>query len=147
MKRTATIVAACLCVGLIAWGLWPERAPATEEERVRLVIDAMTKAVGDRKASDVLAHFSDAYRGEFGDKEQLRAYLVGMFLRSDSLFAVPSGVEVAIDGARAGVSLRLSLARAPGEAAQGDVFGSHRVEATFAKEGEHWRVVTARRVR
>lgn len=145
MNRPALVVLAFGLIGLIAWGLWP-RGPETEEDRIRLVIDEMAKAVGDRQVGDVVDHFSESYRGELGDKRQLHGYLMAAFFRAQALVALPSGVEISVDGDRADVKLRLSLAQAPGHTG-GDTLGSHRIEATFAREDGVWRVLTARRVR
>jgi len=145
MNRLVLAAVALSLIGLIAWGLWP-RGPETDEDRIRLVIDQMAKAAGDRQVGDVVDHFSESYRGELGDKRQLHGYLVAAFFRAQALVAVPSGVEISVNGDRADVKLRLSLAQAPGRSG-GDTLGSHLIEATFAREDGAWRVLTAQRVR
>lgn len=134
-------------MALIVWGLWPRSGAETDEDRIRAVIASMTKATGDRKVGEVMKHFSESYRGELGDKQGIHGYALAMFFRSQTLIAVPSGVEVTVDGDTADVSLRLSLARAPGAGAADDAFGSHVIDATFAKEDGSWRVVSAKRLR
>lgn len=134
-------------MALIVWGLWPRGGSETDEDRIRAVITSMARATGDRKVGDLMKHFSESYRGELGDKQGIHGYVLAMFFRSQTLIAVPSGVDVTVEGERADVSLRLSLARAPGAGAADDVFGSHVIDATFAKEDGNWRVLSAKRVR
>lgn len=148
VSRPVLVSIAAAFMALIVWGLWPRGGVETEEDRIRAVIESMAKATGERKVGDVMTHFSESYRGELGDKQGVRGYALGMFFRSQTMVAIPSGVEVTVDGERADVSLRLSLARAPGGGGDAnDVFGSHVIDATFANEDGSWRVLTAKRVR
>lgn len=147
MNRLVVVAAAAAFTALIVWGLWPRGAAGTDEDKIRAVIAAMTEATGERKVGDVMKHFSDSYRGELGDKQGVHGYALATFFRSQTIIAVASGVEVAVDGDTADVSLRLSLARAPGEGEANDVFGSHVIDATFAKEDGAWKVRSAKRLR
>lgn len=129
-------------VTLLVWGLWPA-APESDERRIVGVIDAMAAATRDRDVGDLIEHFSEKYDGELGDRDTVRRYAAGTFLRSDVL-AVPSGVEVAVQGDRAQVSLRLTLAGSRAAGA-GETLGSHLIDAEFVREGDAWRVVSAKR--
>ena len=63
---------------------------SSDDEQVRALIEAVEESAEARESSDVLAHVSESYSDERGDKAQLRHTLRGYF------FAYPK-IELLVD--------------------------------------------------
>ncbi|MGE0802557.1 MAG: hypothetical protein AB7G13_18865 [Lautropia sp.] len=81
------------------------RSPS--EQGLRDVIAEMAAAVEKRDAAAFLSHVADDFTRESGgmDQQQLRALLLGLFLRNQRIDVVTSIREIRIDGKRATVRL------------------------------------------
>ncbi|MBI5549808.1 MAG: hypothetical protein HY901_38470 [Deltaproteobacteria bacterium] len=149
MRRIAALAVVALGMGVAAWLLWP-REPADDEQQIRAVIAKMAESAEKKDLSGILDHVSDGYRGEGGDKNGLKAYLLGYLLRSQIVTALPTEIDFSepVQGGRAKVSLVVLLARIPAKKVDDirpdQLIGTHHLEAELAKEeGARWRVVAA----
>lgn len=148
-SRIAAVGLAAAGALLAAWLLWPE-GPQDDEARIRAAIEAMADRAAAKDANGILEHVSETYRGEGGDKRELKRFLLGWFFRSEVVGAIPARVEVAPpQGDRARATLVVILARTPAKRAEDvrpdEVLGSHHLDAEFVREGDAWRVATATR--
>jgi hypothetical protein len=144
-RRTLAIVVAVVGIGIAAWLLWP-RHPLTDEEKIRLTIEAMAHGAEEKNVAAILDHVSDRYRGEAGSKEDLRGMLFGYLRSSDFVSAVIRGLSVEAQGDAADVTFRVILARVrTPEVKESDVInaGAHEIRAQLVKEDGEWRVSKA----
>ena len=146
-KRFVAIVVALVCLSLAVWLLWPKK-PLDDEAMIREAVADACEQAGKRDVSGILEHVSDSYRGETGDKRELKGYLLGYLLRSGIVAAVPARIDVQVKGERAQVVIVVLLARTPAKTAAqvgpDQLIGSHRVEAEFAREAPKiWRALSA----
>jgi hypothetical protein len=149
VKRVVAIVVAVVGLPLLAWLAWPKK-PQDDKALITAAIAQMCEQAGKKDVNGILEHVSDGYRGEAGDKRELKAYLFGYLLRSGMVAAVPARVDVQVEGERAKVALVVLLARTPArtaaEVGPDQLLGSHRIEAEFAREApKTWRAVSATR--
>jgi hypothetical protein len=148
VKRIA-VVAAAVGLPLLLWLVWPKKPP-DDKALITAAVAEMCEQAGKKDVNGILEHVSDSYRGEAGDKRELKAYLFGYLVRSGMVAAVPARVDVQVEGERAKVILVVLLARTPAKTAAevgpDQLLGSHRIEADFAREAPRtWRVVSATR--
>jgi len=148
-KRIVAIVIAAACLSLMAWLVWPKK-PLDDKALIEAAIADACEQAGNKDVNGILEHVSDGYRGEGGDKRELKAYLFGYLVRSGVVAAVPARIDVQVTGERAQVTLVVLLARTPAkkaaEVGPDQLLGSHRIEAEFVKEApKTWRAVSATR--
>ncbi len=147
MRRVAAVAVVLAGVGLCAWLLWPAK-PLSGEEAVRAVIADIAAKAEKKDPSGIVEHVSERYRGEAGDRQELKRYLAAYILRSDWVSVVTANVKVALEGDKAHVSLAVLLARSPAKTAaqaQEALVGSHYIEADLEREGAEWKIVAATR--
>jgi len=151
MRRIATIGAAAVAVLLAAWLLWPRR-PLDDEAQIRRMIARTAEQAAQKDVSGIVEAVSERYRGEGGDKRELKRYLLGYLMRSEVVAAIPANVQLVqpVADGKAKVSLVVLLARTPAKKVedlrQEELIGAHRIEADLEKEdGTEWRAVTATR--
>jgi hypothetical protein len=112
---------------------------SSDDEQVRALIAAVEEAAEARDTSDVLAHVSESYAGERGDKAQLRHTLRGYFLaypKIELLVDVES-LEFPVPGLAQGVVDITSLPA-----------GHHlKLDVEFRKNDGRWLAVRADRAR
>ena len=148
-RRIAAIALAVAGLALAAWLLWP-RKPLDDEALIREAVAQMAERAGARDVAGVVEHVSDSYRGEAGDKRELKGYLLGYLMQSGAVAVLVPRLDVKLEGpTAASASLVVLLARTPAKKAEDvspdQLAGTHRVEARFAKENGVWRVVDATR--
>jgi hypothetical protein len=147
MRRSVLLAAAGL-VGLAVAAalLWPRsRSP---EEQVRAAVREMEEGAEKRDLARVLDQVSESFRSpSLGDRADLKRLLVGEFFRGGGIrvATLQSEVRPEADG-RIRFLGRLAVARAGGQGLAAVTEGELRqlhVDALFADEGGHWRVVEA----
>src|SRR5579863_4626712 len=108
-RRTLAILVAAAGIALAAWLLWPKH-PLSDEERIRLVVDAMARGAEEKNVAAILDHVSDKYRGEAGSKDELRGMLFAFLRNADFLSASIRSFSVEVQGAAADATFRVVLA-------------------------------------
>lgn len=141
MNRAVGAVALALCLGLVAWGLWPRR-PVRDEDLVRGVISDCAKAAGEHDLTRVMSHVGDGYRGEFGDRLELRSAIGAYMFSARDVTVVDTKVEVTVTGPAAQADFVLVLARLGSTGPEGNL-GSRKVHASLAKGPDGWQFVAA----
>ena len=152
MDRRRVAASAIAAAGLVlaAWLLWPKK-PADDEALIRQAITRMAQEAAERDVNGILAHVSERYAGEGGDKRELKRYLLGYLLRSEVVTALTANVQLAepVAGGKAKVSFVVLLARKPAQKVEDlrteELIGSHHIEAQMEKEDGVWRAVDATR--
>ena len=149
-RRIAALAIAAAGVLLATWLLWPSK-PADDEAQIRQVVASMAQKTAERDVSGIVEHVSERYRGEGGDKRELKRYLLGYLLRSEVVTALPANVKLEgpIEGGKAKISFAVLLARTPARKIEDlrpeELVGAHRIDAELEKEDGHWRALTATR--
>jgi hypothetical protein len=115
MRRVLSVWLVAGAVATAVWLVWPSQ-PRSDEELIRAAIDDMAECAGSHDLSGLLKHVSEKYRGEGGDREELKRSLAGTILRSDWVAAIPTAVRITVEGDRARVALVVLLARSPARA-------------------------------
>ena len=131
-----------VAVAIVAVGVWAFRpAPKSPEDQVRAVVEAMAKGARDHEPSAVMDHVSESvHSSELGDKEELKAYVLGVVLGSGVVEArVLDSRAEALPGGEVLFTGRLFL----GKTAGGLDLGQQAVQATFVNEDGTWRAVKA----
>lgn len=104
MSPTLRIAIPCglALLGVAVWHSWP--AP-TEEDRVREVVGAIVEGAEAGDVGDIVDHLSPRFRGTEGeesfDRDTLRSFLVGQFLRRGPISVVLGPIDVVVTGAQA----------------------------------------------
>jgi hypothetical protein len=135
-----------LAAALAAYALWPKHS--SPEEQVRAAIREMEEGAGARDPARVLTQVSERFRSPtLGDRNDLRRVLLGELLRGGGVKVVTLQGEVAPepDGRLRWLG-RVAVARGGGEGLATLTGGELRqlhIDALFADEGGHWRVVEA----
>jgi hypothetical protein len=149
MRRIAVAAAVAVAVLLAAWRLWPRR-PLDDEAQIRQVVARVAEQAAQKNVSGIVEAVSERYRGDGGDKQELKRYLLGYLMRSEAVAAIPANVQLVepIAGGKARVSFVVLLARTPAKKVedlrQEELVGAHRIEADLEKEGgTDWRAVSA----
>ncbi len=100
IRRSWLIFAALFAIA--AWVFWPR---ASEEDRVRAVVNAVAAGAETGDVGDIMDHVSARYRGSeqgFGmDERTLRAGLALQFMRRGPIGVVLSPIDVTVSGATA----------------------------------------------
>lgn len=148
MKRWTGVGAFVLGAALAAWLAWP-REPQSDEERIRAAIEKVAHAANEKAVVGMLEHVSERYRGEPGDRAQLRQLLFASLQRSDWVRVIPAKLLVHVEGDEARASFVALLIRGPArdesEVRPEDLAGSHAFSVVFEREGDRWLAVDAKR--
>jgi hypothetical protein len=146
MRRSLVLLAAGLLAAVAAYALWPESL--SPEQRVRAAVRAMAEGAEKRDVAQVLAQVSEHFHStSLGDASDLRRLVAGELLRGGGVRVVTLQADVTPEpeGRLRWVG-RLAIARAGGPGlsavAEGELRQLH-VDALFANEDGHWRVVDA----
>jgi len=101
---------------------------ADDEALIRQAIAGMAAKAGERDVNGILEHVSERYRGEGGDKRELKRYLLGYLLRSEVVTALPANVQLQgpSRAARPRFSFVVLLARKPAAEGRGPAHGGAR---------------------
>lgn len=142
----AVLAAACLLVPLLTAPNAGCFKKATDEDRVRGVIQDIITGAMDGDVGDVMEHISRSYRAESADYEGLHGLLVQSLLRRGPILVLPGPIEVSISGDTA--HARFDAAIAEGTGRWGDMVNADgwHLEVDFVREppgdaeGE-WRVI------
>ncbi len=154
MQQFASVrraIAVAILIGgaaVAAWLLWP-RPPASDEDRIRRLVDEMAQAAEKKDIGGILEHVSERYRGESTDKDGLRGTLFVYLRGAQFVSVIVRGLTIDVKGDEADAKMRVLLTRAKvtQELRVEDLIqsGAHRIEAGFAREGTEWKVVKASR--
>jgi hypothetical protein len=129
-----------------AYALWPRAT--SPEAQVRAAVGEMERGLGERDAARVLDRVSEQFHSStLGDRSELRRLVLGQLLRGGGLRVVTLQADVvAEEDGRLRWRGRVAAARAGGAglAAVTDAeLRQFQVEALFAGEQGHWRLVDA----
>lgn len=125
------------------------RPRPSDEESVRRVFADAARAAEERRVGAVMEGVSERFRGEDLDREGLRRLVAFETLRGEWRSVVILGTKVSVEGARAEATVDVALVRGgsggdklvdslPSEASL------KRIDAVLEREGDAWRVVSAR---
>jgi len=137
-KWPVAIVAVVVAVTLLVWlvGRGPEPGP---EAQIQKLIDESIEDVEEGEVGDLMDRVSDSYRGQGGDRRELRSYLTALLFRGGVDVKVLSH-QIAVTGETARVEMELVLVRGGlGGAMEGDV-GARTVRLDLAREDGDWKV-------
>jgi hypothetical protein len=146
MRRSLLLLSVVPVAGLAAYALWPDRR--SPEQRVRTAVQDMVEGARTRDVARVLAQVSEQFHStSLGDRSELRRLVAGELLRGGGVQVVTLQAEVTPepDGRMRWVG-RLAVARAGGGGLSALTEGELRqlhLDALFANEEGHWRVVDA----
>ena len=131
------VVLAVVAVGVRAF----RPAPKSPEDQVHAVVEEMAKGARDHDAAAVMDHVSESFQSsELGNKQELKAYVLGVLLRGGVVEArVLDSRAEALPGGEVLFTGRLFL----GQTAGGLDLGQQAVQATFVNEDGTWRAVRA----
>lgn len=143
MTRRALVTAA-LAGPLAAAALLPGCSRSDPERELRATIDRMAQAIEQREPGDFLDALADDFTrdsGAFG-KQEAKRLLAGLILRNERIRLAVVVTEVAIEGDRARVALRVF---ATGSAGGLIPERGRTVEftSTWRRERGQWRVFNA----
>jgi len=148
--RSRLFVAVAFAVAVaLAWKLWPRHV--SDEDQIRALVADVARKAGEKDVSGVMEHVSEAYRGEGGDKRELKAMLLGYLMRSGVVAVLPSNLQFTRPpaGDEAAIAFLVVLARTPAKSAADlpvdQLLGSHQIAAELTREGGVWRVTRAER--
>lgn len=148
MRRWMAAGVLGLGIAAAVWLIRPGRAPS-DEERVHSAVQAVARAAGEKDLGGILEHVSERYRGEPGDRAQLRQLLFAYLQRSDWVRVIPAKLQVQVEGDTARASFVALLVRGPAkdesEVRPEELAGSYAFEVAFQREGERWLAVDAKR--
>jgi hypothetical protein len=138
--------AALVVVAAVAWGRL-RRAPPSDEEQVRALLEETARAVEEKRVSDAVAGISERFAGSGLDRRGVKQLVAFHVLRGEWVSASVAGARVRVDGDRARATVDAVLSRGargkdlaallPGEATV------HRFTLSLEREPEGWRVVEA----
>lgn len=140
IRRGAVVIAAVVvAVSLLVWFLarGPEGGP---EQQIQRLIEDSIEDVEEGEVGDLMDRVSASYRGEGGDRDELRSYLRALVFRGDVDVKILSQ-QIAVTGEVAQVELEVVLVRGGlSGAVEGDV-GARTVRLDLAREDDEWMVV------
>ncbi len=149
MRRRLFVAVALAGAVALVWKLWPRHQ--SDEDQIRALVADVARKAGEKDVSGVMEHVSEGYRGEGGDKRELKAMLLGYLLRSGVVAVLPSRLEFTRPpaGDQAAISFVVALARTPAQNAADlpadQLLGSHQIAAELTREDGTWRVTRAER--
>jgi hypothetical protein len=138
-KGPVLIAAVVVALTLLVWlvGRGPEPGP---EAQVQRLIDESIEDVEEGEVGDLMDRVSDSYKGQGGDRRELRTYLTALLFRGGVNVSVLNH-QIEINGETARVEMKVVLVRGGlSGAAEGDV-GARTVVLDLAREDGDWMVV------
>ena len=148
-RRTLAValaVAAAFAAFALAWGRL-HRAPATDEGRIRALLEDAARAAEERRVSDAVAGVSERFAAGGLDRHGVKQLVAFQVLRGGWVSVSITEPRVRVDGDRARATVDAVLSRGakgkdlaalvPGEASV------HRFALRLEREPEGWRVVEA----
>lgn len=122
------------------------RAPPSDEEVIRALLDDAARAAAEKRVSDAVAAVSERFRGRGLDRQGVKQLVAFHVLRGEWVSVSVSGAQVAVEGDAARANVDAVLARGsgagkplasllPGEAS------AHRFSLALAREEDGWRIV------
>jgi len=142
----ALAVAAAVTAAVLAWGRL-HRAPATDEGKIRALLEDAARAAEERRVSDAVAGVSERFAAGGLDRHGVKQLVAFQVLRGGWVSVSITEPRVRVDGDRARASVDAVLSRGtkgkdlaalvPGEASV------HRFALRLEREPEGWRVVEA----
>lgn len=133
-------------VALVAWGRL-RRAPRTDEEQVRALLDETARAVEEKRVADAVTSVSERFAGGGLDRRGVKQLVAFHVLRGQWVSASVAGARVRVEGDRARATVDAVLSRgAPGKALEALLPGEasvHRFALRLEREAEGWRIVEA----
>ncbi len=147
MRRSLALGVVALAAGAGAYVLWPRRA-SSPEEQVRAAVREVQQGLGARDMARVLDQVSEAFHSPtLGDRTDLRRLVLAEGMRGSGLRVVTLQAEVLPEpDGRLRWRGRVAAARAGGAGLSAITEGELRqfhVDALFADEQGHWRLVDA----
>ena len=144
--RRIPIAGILLAVTLAVLAL-PACTRKTDEAKIRGVIEAVRKAAEERDVKGVLAHMDKQYRdAEGNDYQAIKGMLLYYFFRHQKISVIVTNMTIAVDRASASARFQAILSGRTG--ASGDILpealGAYRFEASFRKEQDDWKILSAR---
>jgi hypothetical protein len=150
MRRSVAIALAVVMVlaaGIVTFAL-RSRGATSPEEAVRAAVQQMEQGLSEKDASRVMEAVSETFRSQtLGDRTELRRMVLGLFMRGGGLKVVTLQAEVLPEEAgRLRWRGRVAAAQ-PGGGGLSTLTDAElrqfHVDALFADEHGHWRVVEA----
>lgn len=128
---------------LLATPLLSACSRSSPEQALRDTIAAMSAAVEARDAKALFAHVADDFVRDSGgfDRRQLRALLLGLFLRNQRIHVVTNVREVQVDGDRGRV--RLGLLATGGAGLLPERGRLWDVSSAWRRDGGDWKLYNA----
>ncbi len=150
VSRRSAVVAVLLAVaalGAIA-ALRLGRAPPSDEERIRALLDDAAKAAEEKRVGDAVEGVSERFRGGGLDRQGVKQLVAYHVLRGEWVSVSIAGARIAVSGdaARANVDAVLARGSAKGKALEALLPGeasAHRFALGLAREADGWRIVEA----
>lgn len=147
MRRSLAFGVVAVAAGVGAYALWPRRA-SSPEEQVRATVRDMEQGLAERDAAKVLGQVSETFHSPtLGDRAELQRLVLSEVLRGGGLRVVTLQADVLSEpDGRLRWRGRVAAARAGGAglAAISDAeLRQFHVDALFADEHGHWRLVEA----
>lgn len=149
MSRRTLAIAVVIFGLFAAWMVFRSRPPPSDEDLIRAAIHDLGRLAERHDVSGIIEHVSERYRGEAGDRQELKGYLAAYLMRADWVGVMEAKVAVEVKGDRATSSFTALLLRSPA-ASLADVHpeglaGSHLIEAEWVKEEAGWKILKATR--
>jgi hypothetical protein len=146
MRRSLAFGVVGLTAAAAAYAFWPRAI--SPEAQVRAAVAEMERGLGERDAARVLNRVSEQFHSPtLGDRVELRRLVLAQLLRGGGLRVVTLQADVAPEeDGRLRWRGRVAAARAGGAglAAVTDAeLRQFQIEALFANEQGHWRLVDA----
>ncbi len=141
--RPATLSLTLLFAGLLAWGLWPERAP-TDEERIAALVDDGADAASTRDVARLLSHVSPDYQGDFGGRAELQEGLAALLfaMRGAEIRTLAKSTRVTGDAATS----EFTVVVVQPQASDGKPLSTQKLRLSLVRRDGLWLVTEARGV-
>jgi hypothetical protein len=138
------------CATALVFLVWPKGSRATAEELIRRQVVQMARAAEDKDIGEITKHISDRFQFEEGGKRELQQLLAAQILRGNWLRVFVVGVDVRVtSGTTAGLSGKFIFGRSKAttlkELSKQSELSSYAIDAQLEKEGDDWKIVSARR--
>jgi hypothetical protein len=149
LRSRAAALLVALGVAAAALGAWRLlRAPPSDEERIRALLDRAARAAEEKRVGDAVEGVSERFQGQGLDRRALKQLIAYQAMRGDwnAVVILGTQVRVARDGAEAVADVALVRSgRGPDLADRLPAAGSTwRIEASLEREGGRWMVTGAR---
>lgn len=137
---TVVIAVVVVVVGVVVGRSMMAPTPSDEEQIAQTILD-IREAVETKDAGGVLRHISDDYDDRTNLKRDISRLVVAGFREPEPFSAHVEPPQITLQGDRASARFRARFARGPLRDPAADT--NLEIVAEFAREGAHWRVVSA----